>query len=187
MALKQYVTVLIAGLMSAASQASTFEGSLSDRSVKVDLSTSQGSYYLDVGGMYHTNDGTLGYVGAHIEDIETSKDYPLQIGLGARLIAVEADLGAKDAGMAIGLGGFYRYKFPKANRFSLYASLYYSPSVLSFNNIENLYQAEVRGEYQTLRNARVFLRYGQTSVDFSHYSDEHDMNKELGIGIVADF
>ena len=167
--------------------ASTFEGSLSDESVKVDLSTDQKTYFLDAGGMYHTEDGSYLYLGAHIEDKDTKKDYPLQIGLGARLLAIDAKLGNDDAGMAIGLGGFYRYTFPKANRFSVYASLYYAPKVLSFDNIDKLYQTEVRAEYRTLRNARVFVRYGLTGVDFSKYNQNYEMNKGIGLGVVANF
>ena len=188
MALKQRTLTLVSGLLlSIGVSASSFEGSLSDESVKADLSISQGTYFFDAGGMYHTDDGTYGYVGAHIEDKDTKKDYPLQIGLGARLMGVDADLGNNDAGMALALGGFYRYTFPKANRFSLHASLYYAPRVLSFENINKLYQAEVRGEYRTLRNARVFVRYGLTSVDFSRLDKQHEMNNGVGIGVAATF
>ncbi|TDO96759.1 YfaZ family outer membrane protein [Marinomonas balearica] len=183
----KFTAVVVAGLFAATANANTFEGSLSNESVKVDVSLSQQTYFMDVGGMYHTDDGSYAYVGAHIEDIETSKDYPLQIGLGARLIAVDADAGSDDTGVAVGLGGFYRYTFPKANRFSVYGSLYYSPKVLSFNNVESLWQGEVRGEYKTLRNARVFIRYGQTSVEFDNLHDTVDMNQGVGLGVVADF
>ncbi|WCN09379.1 YfaZ family outer membrane protein [Marinomonas mediterranea] len=183
----KFAAIIAAGLFATAANANTFEGSLSNESVKVDVSLSQQTYFLDVGGMYHTDDGSYGYVGAHIEDIETSKDYPLQIGLGVRFIAVDADAGGDDTGVAVGLGGFYRYTFPKANRFSLYGSLYYSPEVLSFENVENLWQGEVRGEYKTLKNARVFLRYGQTSVEFDNRNDAVDMNQGIGLGVVADF
>lgn len=188
MTLKKTTLAILSGLFfSMSASASTFEGSLSDESVKADVSLSQSTYFLDAGGMYHTTDGSYGYLGAHIEDTETKKDYPLQIGLGSRLLFIDGNLGNNDSGLAVALGGFYRYTLPKANRFSLHASFYYAPQVLSFENIDNLYQAEVRGEYRTLRNARVFVRYGATSVNYSKYNDDHKMNNGLGIGISANF
>jgi hypothetical protein len=186
MQVKKLLAVVIgAGAISA--QASTFDGSLSNQSVKVDVSIDRKTYFLDTGAMYHTDDGRYGYIGAHIEDTETTKDYPLQIGLAGRLVAVDGEYSDNDEGFAIALGGFYRYTFPKANRFSLYASAYYAPEVLSFTNVDYLYQGEVRGEYRTLRNARVFVRYGQTGVKFTSFEDVAEMNSEVALGVVATF
>ncbi|RDL45826.1 hypothetical protein DN730_01910 [Marinomonas piezotolerans] len=187
MSIKTLLPLALGACVSYQASASTFEGSLSNEAIKADISIDQGTYFLDAGGMYHTNDGTYGYVGAHIEDKDTAKDYPLQIGLGARLIAVDTKYDKDGEGLAVGLGGFYRFTFPKANRFSIYGSLYYSPTVLSFRNIENVYQTEVRAEYRTLRNARVFVRYGLTQVDLSSYNQDAEMNKSIGLGVVTYF
>ncbi|WP_191603254.1 YfaZ family outer membrane protein [Marinomonas algicola] len=188
MMFKKWSFSIVTGLcLSVGVSAATFEGSLSDQSIKADLSISKDSYFLDLGGMHDTKDGSYGYIGAHIEDKDISKDYPVQIGLGARLLAVDADLSGNDSGIAVGLGGFYRYTLPKANRFSLYGSFYYAPQILSFDNIDKLYQAEVRGEYRTLRNAKVFIRYGLTSVDYSGFSSNHKMNDSFGLGVSLDF
>lgn len=187
MSIKKILPLALGVVVAAQANADTFEGSLSNEAVKADVSLDQGTYFLDVGGMYHTDDGKYGYVGAHIEDKDTAKDYPLQIGIGARLLAVDTKKGADDDGMAVGLGGFYRFTFPKANRFSVYGSLYYAPEVLSFQNIDNMYQAEIRGEYRTLRNARVFVRYGLTNVDLDGYNSDAEMNKSIGLGVVTYF
>ncbi|MFT2111460.1 YfaZ family outer membrane protein [Marinomonas sp. 2405UD68-3] len=183
---KWSVSIATGLFLSMGLSAATFEGSLSDQSIKADISISQDSYFLDIGGMHDTEEGSYGYIGAHIEDTDTSEDYPVQIGLGARLLAVDADLNGSDSGIVIGLGGFYRYTLPKANRFSLYGEFYYAPQVLSFENVDDLYQAEVRGEYRTLRNAKVFVRYGLTSIDFSKFDSNHKMNKSFGLGISLD-
>lgn len=188
MSMKKILPVVLGAALSCSAYAvDTIEGSLNNDAVKVDLSLDQGKYFFDLGGMYHADDGKYGYIGAHIEDIDTAKDYPVQIGLGARLLAIDTEYDVDNAGMAVALGGFYRYTFPKANRFSVLGSLYYAPKVLSFQNIDSVYQAEIRGEYRTLRNARVFLRYGMTHVDLEHYSEDPDMNKSVGIGISTTF
>lgn len=187
MSIKKMLPLALGALISFQASADTIEGSLSDKAVKVDVSLDQGKYFLDAGGMYHSDDGKYGYIGAHIEDQDTAKDYPVQVGLGIRLLAIDTDYNVDNAGMSVALGGFYRFTFPKANRFSIYGSLYYSPQVLSFSNIDHMYQAEVRGEYRTLRNARVFIRYGLTSVDLSSYSSDAEMNKSLGLGVVTYF
>ncbi|MBM6549923.1 YfaZ family outer membrane protein [Marinomonas ostreistagni] len=188
MSIKKLLPVVLGAAVSMqVSAANTIEGSLSNDAVKVDVSSDQGTYFLDAGGMYHSDDGKYGYIGAHIEDKDLSQDYPVQIGIGGRLLAVDADLNGDDTGTAVGLGGFYRYTFPQANRFSVYGSAHYAPNVLSFQNIDNMYQAEIRGEYRTLRNALVFIRYGLTNVDLDSYSRDAEMNKSFGIGISATF
>lgn len=187
MSMKKLLPVVLGAAVSMQAAAHSVEGSLSNDSVKVDVSLDQGSYFLDAGGMYHSDDGKYGYIGAHIEDKDLSEDYPLQIGIGARLLAIDTDYDVNESGMAVGLGGFYRYTFPKANRFNIYGSLYYSPNVLSFENIDNMYQAEIRAEYRTLRNALVYVRYGLTNVDLDSYSKDFEMNKGFGLGVVAYF
>lgn len=187
MSLKKFLPIAIAAACSMQAAAHTVEGSLSNEAVKVDVSLDQGAYFFDFGGMYHSDDGKYGYIGAHIEDKDLSEDYPVQIGIGARLMAIDTEYDVDNAGMAVGLGGFYRYTFPKANRFSVYGSLHYAPNVLSFENIDNMYQAEIRGEYRTLRNALVFVRYGLTNVDLERYSKDAELNKSFGLGIVTYF
>lgn len=187
MSIKKLLPLVLGAAVSVQALAETnVEGSLSNDAVKIDVSLDQDRYFFDFGGMYHSDDGKYGYIGAHIEDIDTAKDYPVQIGLGMRLLAVDTEYSVDNAGTAVALGGFYRYTFPKANRFSVLGSLYYAPKVLSFQNIDSLYQAEVRGEYRTLRNARVFLRYGMTTVDLDRYGDV-DMNKGVAIGVATTF
>lgn len=188
MSMKKLLPLVFGAAVSVQATAeTTVDGSLSNDAVKVDVSLDQGRYFFDFGGMYHSDDGKYGYIGAHIEDIDVAKDYPVQVGLGARLLAVDTkEYSVDNAGTAVALGGFYRYTFPNANRFSVLGSLYYSPKVLSFQNIDSLYQAEIRGEYRTLRNARVFLRYGMTSVDLDRYGDV-DMNQGVAIGVSTTF
>lgn len=188
MSMKKLLPIVLGATLSLSAFASdTIEGSLSSDAVKVDASLDQGKFFFDVGGMYHSDDGKYGYIGAHIEDIDTAKDYPVQIGLGLRLMAINTEYAVNNSGMSVALGGYYRYTFPKANRFSVLGSLYYSPQVLSFQNIDSMYQMEVRGEYRTLRNALVFLRYGFTSVDLDGANGDVDMNKGIGIGISTTF
>lgn len=188
MSIKKVLPLVLGAVVSMqVSAQSTLEGSLSNSAAKVDVSLDQGKYFLDLGAMYHSDDGKYGYIGAHIEDTQRSQDYPVNMGMGARFIAVDTNYEVDDAGMALALGGFYRYTFPKANRFSVVGSLYYAPKVLSFQNIDSLYQAEIRGEYRTMHNAKVFLRYGLTSVNLDNYDENVDMNKSFGIGMLTTF
>ena len=78
MSMKKILPVVLGAALSCSAYAvDTIEGSLNNDAVKVDLSLDQGKYFFDLGGMYHADDGKYGYIGAHIENIDTAKDYPV--------------------------------------------------------------------------------------------------------------
>ncbi|MBJ7538228.1 YfaZ family outer membrane protein [Marinomonas transparens] len=143
---------------------------------------------VSVGGMYDEGDNTsYVFMGLGVEDAEANG--PLAVGIGLRGYAIDTDRDSgRDTSAAVGVGGWYRYTFPQANRLSLYASGYYSPQILTISNADHVYNYEARLEYMTMRNARAYIRYSKMVVVFD---DANESRKELdhgfSIGASVDF
>lgn len=180
--------LLSAGILSStmvfASEASV---SLTNNMIKADTLFDVGNFALSLGGAHDGQDVTTTlYAGIGVQD--SSSTGPLQVGLDIRAYALDNNLKTQngDIDAAIGLGGWYRYTFPKANRLSLYASGHYAPSILSFSGLDNMYTYEVRGEYMTTQNTRVYVGYGTTVSKYSN-GDRRETLNGLTIGASATF
>ena len=183
-----YKTLLLtAGILGASVvNASTAGVSLTNETVKGDVNLDLGSFGIDAGITHDKDESTsTAHLGLSVQDSDTSG--PLQVGIGARLYAIDADLDNEDdLSMALSLGGWYRYTIPQANRVSIYGSLYYAPEVLSFTNLDHMYTYEFRAEYMTMRNARAYIRYGKTVTIYDD-NTRKESNKGLSIGATVDF
>jgi hypothetical protein len=181
--------LLTAGILGASFvHASSAGVSLTNETVKGDINLDMGSFGLNAGV---TNDveenSSTAHVGLTVQDSEGG-DGPLEVGIGIRLNVIDADLDNDDdeLSVALGLGGWYRYTLQQANRLSIYGSLYYSPEVLSFSNLDHTYTYDFRLEYMTMRNARAYISYANTVVV---YDDDRraEFNKGFSVGATVDF
>lgn len=156
--------------------------SLTNETVKGDFNLSMGTFGVNAGITRDDDaDSSTAYVGVTVEDSDTSG--PLQAGLGARVYAIDQDrTDDNDFSMALSLGGWYRYTLPQANRVSIYGSLYYAPEVLSFGDLDHMYTYEFRGEYMTMRNARVYVSYNKT---ITIYDDGSRSESDDGLAVGA--
>ncbi|PYF84855.1 MULTISPECIES: YfaZ family outer membrane protein [Marinomonas] len=179
------VTAAILGT-SAVNAASTAGVSLTNETVKGDVNFDMGTFGVDAGIAYDKDENfTTTHLGVNVQDADTSG--PLQVGIGARVYGIDADLkDDSDVSMALALGGWYRYTLPEANRISIYGSLYYAPEVLSFTNLDHMYTYELRAEYMTMRNARAYISYGNTVAVYDNDS-RIEANKGFAIGAMVDF
>lgn len=166
--------------------ASTAGVSLTNTTVKGDVTLSMGTFGIDAGMSYDKDESvTTAHLGFEVEDSDTSG--PLQVGLGARAYGIDTDKqNDEDTSAAVALGGWYRYTIPEANRISLYGSLYYSPEVLSFTNLDHMYVYELRAEYMTMRNARAYISYGKTAIIYDD-NTRKEANNGFAIGATVDF
>ena len=179
--------LLTAGILgSSIVNASTAGVSLTNSTVKGDVTLSMGTFGIDAGMSYDKDESvTTAHLGFGVEDSDTSG--PLQVGLGARVYGIDADKqNDKDTSVAVALGGWYRYTIPEANRISLYGSLYYAPEVLSFTNLDHMYVYELRAEYMTMRNARAYISYGKTAIIYDD-NTRKEANNGFAIGATVDF
>ncbi|BFM48291.1 YfaZ family outer membrane protein [Marinomonas sp. THO17] len=173
---------------SIATAASTATVHLTNDTVQGDVNLDMGTFGLGGGVSYDKDESiTAGYLGFNVQDSEGASG-PLQIGIGARVYAVEADRTVDDDDIytAIALGGWYRYTLQEANRVAIYGSGYYAPEVLSFTNLDHMYTYEFRLEYMTMRNARAFVRYGNTVIVFDDNSRK-EANTGFAVGAEVEF
>jgi len=168
--------------------ASTAGVSLTNETVKGDVNLDMGSFGLNAGitNDIDTNSSTA-HVGLTVQDSEGG-DGPLEVGVGIRLYIIDADLEDDEDELsgAISLGGWYRYTLQQANRLSIYGSLYYSPKVLSFSNLDHTYTYDFRLEYMTMRNARAYISYANTVVVYDDKT-RTEINKGFSVGANVDF
>ncbi|MBR7888430.1 hypothetical protein J9B83_05690 [Marinomonas sp. A79] len=179
--------LLTAGLFSSSViMASSAGVSLTNETVKGNVNLSMGSFGVNAGITRDDDaDTSTAYAGVTVEDSDTSG--PLQAGLGARVYAIDENRADdNDFSMALSLGGWYRYTLPQANRVSIYGSLYYSPEVLSFGDLDHMYTYEFRGEYMTMRNARVYVSYGKTVTVYDDGS-RNESDDNLAVGATVSF
>ncbi|WP_394179156.1 YfaZ family outer membrane protein [Marinomonas posidonica] len=168
--------------------ASTAGVNLTNETVQGDFNLDMGSFGIN-GGVSHDKDEdtSTGYVGLSVQDSEGGSG-PLQVGIGIRLYAMDAELenDENEISLALSLGGWYRYTLQQANRLSVYGSVYYSPEILSFTNLDHMYTYDFRLEYMTMRNARAYIKYGNTVIVYDDNSRK-ETNKGFSIGANVDF
>jgi len=180
--------LLTAGILgSSIVNASSAGVSLTNDTVKGDINLNMGTFGVDAGMSYDKDESlSTAHLGLNVVDTESGSG-PLEIGIGTRLYAIQADREQEDdVSLALTLGGWYRYTLPEANRLSIYGSLYYAPEVLSFTNLDHMYTYEFRAEYMTMRNARIYLSYGKTTVVYDDNS-RINANEGFAIGATVDF
>lgn len=167
--------------------ASTAGVSLTNETVNGNVNLDMGSFGLNAGvtNDLDTNSSTA-HVGVTVQDSEGGNG-PLEVGVGARVSLIKTDIGGEDKlTAALGLGGWYRYTLQQANRLSIYGSLYYSPEVLSFSDLDHTYTYDFRLEYMTMRNARAYISYANTVVVYDDNS-RAEINKGFSVGANVDF
>ena len=184
----QKALVLALGLTgSSLVSASNASINLTNDRINGDANLNMGNFTISGGGTYDEDtNSSIAYLGLGVEDAEPNG--PLQAGIGVRgsLIDTDTEDDENELAVAVGLGGWYRYTLPQANRLSIYGSGYYSPEILSITNLHHTYTYEFRGEYMTMRNARAFVRYGKTVIVFDDGSHK-DINAGISVGATVDF
>lgn len=75
-------------------------------------------------------------------------------------------------GTAIAVGGILRVT-PAANKdIAVSASAYFAPNVLSFGDMDNYREFEIRGEYRVSPQLTAYVGYRNNRADYKHHSTE---------------
>lgn len=121
---------------------------------------------VDASWFHHQDKGNVFGAGLHVTGAATGGREPLQAGLGGRLLAIDADIGNRDSGAALPIGGFVNYTFPEYNRFSIGGSAYYAPDVLSFGDATTYSELNAWAGYSLLRNGEVYVGVRSIKAEF---------------------
>jgi hypothetical protein len=167
------------------------------RAAEVDLSVNADAARLAVGvpignnllvdgsWLYHSDHGYVVSAAGHVTGAASGAD-PLWAGVGLRLSYVNNDRGSQEDGVALGMGGFLRYTLPQYDRISFGGALYFAPGVLSFGDVDKLYDVEVWAGYSVIKDADVYLGWRKVEADFNDDGSK-SMDSGLHIGLRARF
>lgn len=123
--------------------------------------TSDGGAQIDYGLLYQEEEVHVPSVGLHLVDNAGTAQKPVLVGLGGRALYVDTE---GPAGAALALGAFGRFSVPDADRFAIAASIYIAPSIIAFGDLDRYLEYSVRGEYEVLRNASLYLGYRRVQI-----------------------
>ncbi|MEM8548994.1 MAG: YfaZ family outer membrane protein [Pseudomonadota bacterium] len=179
--------VLTVGLLAAPVQAETLDLSLNDDAVRLVFTSAETdrSLQFDGGWLHHQDNGDVVHAGMHLVGDASSGDEPLTGGLGGRIFFINPDAGDLDAS-ALAIGGFLRYTFPDFDRINIYGHAYFAPDVITFGDGDNYTDIEIRGAYNVLRNADVFIGARYSKVEFDPVG-EQIMDNGFHVGIQLRF
>lgn len=181
--------VVLSGLIMSFSMQSIAGGSidlsLANDSARLEYdATKVGSgLHVSASAMHHEDDGDLISLGLHVVDVREANS-PLYLGVGARLFGFKND--DVDGG-ALGVGGFYRYQITQVPGLSTAGYVYYAPSVVSFDDTENLIDADVRIQYGLLPTARIYMGYRYSQYKLEGVSKKFMLDQGIHFGLKVDF
>lgn len=136
----------------------------------------------DASWLHHQDRGNVLGAGLHLTGDATGGRNPVRAGLGGRLLWVDSDVGNRDDGQALAIGGFVVYTLPEYDRFVVGGSLYYAPDVLSFGDATKYTEYNAWAGYSVLRQGQVYLGLRGVSADFKR-SDSVTIDTGLHVGL----
>jgi hypothetical protein len=159
--------------------------SLSNDSARLEYDAAKvgSGLHVSASAMHHEEDGDLISLGLHVVDVREPNS-PLYLGVGGRIFGFKN--GDVDGG-ALGVGGFYRYQINQVPGLSTAGYVYYAPSVVSFDNTENLADADVRIQYALLPTARVYMGYRYSRYKLEGISKVFMLEEGVHFGLKVDF
>jgi|AZIK01.1.fsa_nt_gi hypothetical protein len=166
--------------------------SLSDDNVRLAYDATQLStgMHINAALLHNSSDGDIISGGLHVVDVRNNQN-DLYIGVGGNAYAVIVDNekdGVEDAnGAAIGVGGFFRYSMPFNRNLALAGYVYYAPPVISFSEVENMVDSDIRIQYNLLPTAHLYTGFRYTSIQFENANSRYKLGEGLHLGFKLDF
>lgn len=136
------------------------------------------------GLLHHDDDGDILEADLHLVDRPEPGRDALVLGIGGKLPVVSDD--ERDAdGAALAIGGKLRWTLPNYNRAAVAGNLYYAPSATSVSDLDGYEEYSLRGEFQILEDANVYLGYRH--IELSYDGAGFGADREFEDGIYAGF
>ena len=162
--------ILISLIVSSVVHARSLDFNLSAESAQIKYATLVGASNFGrtefgLGFLYHEDKNYLGEVSLLVIDEAGTKSPGLELGVGAKFYYAYADKPDLSVS-AIGLGGQFRYRHTSAPRIIYGAALFYAPGIVTFQDGDQLFEADVRIEYEILPTANIYggYRYIETEI-----------------------
>ncbi len=145
--------------------------------------------HISLAGLYDDDKGEMVSAGLHVVDVRPSTSN-LYIGVGAKLFAFTTDNSDRYddySGVALGVGGFFRYSFPAAPDLSVAGYGYYAPPVISFADAENVIASDLRFQFALLPTARIYAGYRYNGIRFEDIDKRYKLGDGGHVGVTIDF
>ena len=153
--MKKLSALFLASTLSAlplmASAGGTLDLSLSDTTARIAWDATQVSSGMHLNAAYmhgseENAEGDLISAGLHVVDVRKSQSR-LYMGIGGNVYVFSSD---ETTGGALGVGGFFRYGLPFNPDLAVSGYAYYAPPVVSFSEVENMFDADLRLQYSVI-------------------------------------
>lgn len=178
------ISLMALTLVTVPAWASDLDLSLTDESVRGQISFFDNTDDLQLGAGYTYHEGSRHIINLdfHAQGRTALGNLPTTAGIGVRGLAWDDD-DDLDGG-AMGIGGYATVNIPAVPGLSFGGSLHYAPSILSFGDSDDMTSVEIRGSYRLIRNAEVFVGYRYLNTDLDKASrDDIDLDEGLLGGI----
>lgn len=127
---------------------------------------------FDAGWLHHQDSGDVVHLGLHLVDFAASGPAAPEVGIGGKLFYVDGKTSPSSSqGGALGLGGFFRYNFPQADRFGIRGQLYFAPDVVAFGDSTGYVEVSLGLTYDVLRDADVYIGARYVRAEFENAPD----------------
>lgn len=187
---------VVALTVSGTAGASSLDLNLSDEAAELRYETSIGlpNMVTEAAWLHEQNHGDIVSAGIYAKDDALPGSQVLTIAVGARVFimdTVEGEILAPGStpgavndnpdGSGVAVGGRFRYTIPRMDRLGISGELYIAPSVVSGGDLDGFRQWAIRGEYQILRQANVYLGYRRVEPDFGGGSVDFESGIHAGL------
>ncbi len=181
---------LIAGVLlavSTASVAGALDANLNNDSARLALSwmtsPSPNSLEAEAAIYYNTDSVYVGTVGVRVVGETGRQGNPLEAGVGGKLIGITANGDRNIDAFALGLGFAVRYYPVTINRLAIGGQLHYAPRIVSFGDVENVFEGMAKIEYQVLPQAFAYLGYRLLKAELGESGRTEDLDEGVNVGM----
>ncbi|MBV1872514.1 MAG: YfaZ family protein [Gammaproteobacteria bacterium] len=146
--------------------ASSLDINLRDEAIRMTIRgpVNQTGLNMSLSGLHHENDKDLIAAGVSVVEEMEAGSY---VGVGGKLYAFDAN---SVDGLGIALGGFFRYGLPGIPGLGLGGQLFYGPDVVSFDDVKQYIETELRLEYELLTQAIIYTGYRHITIKMDNNS-----------------
>ena len=136
--------------------------------------------------MHHNDNGDIVEANLHLVDRPQPGRDALVLGIGGKAAFIREDP-RNATGGALALGGKLRWTLPVYNRAAIGGQLYFAPSATSVSDIHGYREYALRGEFQVLEDASVYLGYRDIELSYDNAGPDRDFDDGVFAGFNLQF
>ena len=136
--------------------------------------------------MRHTDNGEIAEANLHLVDRPQPGRDALVLGVGGKAAIINEDP-RNATGGALALGAKARWTLPVYNRAAVAGRLYFAPTATSVSDIDGYREYSLRGEFQVLEDANVYLGYRNIELSYDNAGPDRDFDDGVFAGFSLQF